>query len=384
MNARPCCDCGKNNALSDRRRCGSCEYTRRFRPQDGASRASAPAEREREVRPPTVEESLQIRQLRQSNASLREQLEAAMKELTNLSARTAFIEEVQSRFAPMTIKARSRDRNQREAAHVLCCSDWHVEETVDHAKVNGLNEFNLDIADKRIDRLLSGFLWTHELHKQRFHIRDIILWLGGDLISGHIHPELMSTTELHPSEAILWLMERIVAMVDELLASTDVEKVRIPCTPGNHGRTTEKMRVATSAENSFEWMLYQFLAMHYRGESRVEVYAPKASIIYVDVYNTTIRFMHGHEVQYNSGVGGITIPLNKFISRANVGREADMTCIGHWHSYTPGRRSTVNGSLIGYNEYAASRGFEFEPPQQASFLVDSQYGVCMQTPIWVE
>lgn len=322
--------------------------------------------------------------MRQSNAALRERLDAALKELIDLSSRTAFIEELQAGFIPPKVESRSRLRSSRSATQVLCCSDWHVEEIVDPAKVNGLNEYNLDVADARIDRLVSGFLWTHELHRQKFEIRHIVLWLGGDLISGHIHPELMSTTELHPSEAVLWLMERIVAAVDEILASTDVERVIIPCTPGNHGRTTEKMRVATSAENSFEWMLYQFLALHYKSEPRVEVYAPKASILYVDVYDTTLRFMHGHEIQYGSGVGGISIPLNKFIARADTSRSADMTCIGHWHSYSPGRRSIVNGSLIGYNAYAASRGFEFERPQQASFLIDSQHGVCMQTPIWVD
>ena len=410
---KTCIECDENPALTDRRRCGQCEYlhrqvlaSQRYRGEQASTgpdrlrragpRTAPEAERDEphvveagrpiESRPasPIIEESMKLRQLRQSNAQLRNQVEQLMKELTDLSMRTEFIEEMQAQFIPPSVRARDRNRSHREAVQVLLCSDWHVEENVDKVKVNGLNEFNLDIAAERINQLVSGFLWTHELHRQKFNIRDIVLWLGGDLISGHIHPELMSTTELHPTEAVLWLMERIVAMVNELFASIDVEKVIIFCTPGNHGRTTEKMRVATSAENSFEWLLYQFLALHYKREPRVDVYAPKASIIYVDLYDTTLRFMHGHEIQYGSGVGGISIPLNKFIARADAGRPADLTCIGHWHSYTPGRRAVVNGSLIGYNEYAASRGFEFERPQQASFLVDSQYGVCMQTPIWLE
>lgn len=38
------------------------------------------------------------------------------------------------------------------------CSDWHVEENVTAASVNGLNEFNLKIAEQRIDKLTASIL----------------------------------------------------------------------------------------------------------------------------------------------------------------------------------------------------------------------------------
>jgi hypothetical protein len=46
--------------------------------------------------------------------------------------------------------------------------------------------------------------------------------------------------------------------------------------------------------------------------------------------------------------------------------------MGHYHNYgEPNARTTLNGSLKGYDEYAASAGFPYQEPLQAFLLLDA-------------
>lgn len=96
--------------------------------------------------------------------------------------------------------------------------------------------------------------------------------------------------------------------------------------------------------------------------------------------------MHGHSINGGSGVGGISIPINKAIARFDQAQQADVTLLGHFHQLTHGGRFIVNGSLPGVTAYSLK--FGFEPPRQAFFTIAHAYGqprgISMFTPIWVD
>ncbi len=60
-----------------------------------------------------------------------------------------------------------------------------------------------------------------------------------------------------------------------------------------------------------------------------------------------------------------------------------MDCMGHWHTYMPGRKAIVNGSVIGYNAFAQECGFAVEPPEQTLFFVEKKHGLTSIEPIFV-
>jgi len=313
----------------------------------------------------------------------RRELKRLAHELHLAQERTRVLDAFARVAAPPVVR-REVASGMREATAVVLCSDWHVEEPVEPEKVNGLNEYNLEIAAKRIDRMTEGTLWLLGMHRAKFQIRDLILWLGGDLMTGHIHDELVESALLHPVETVLWLQNHLIPMIDTIAASGGLERIIVPCSPGNHGRTTEKRRIQTNAENSYEWLLYQHLAMHYAGHPQVQIVAPKSQLIYLNVYDRVLRFTHGESVGFGGGVGGISIPLNKAIAGWNVAHRADVTCLGHFHQLTNLEHLVVNGSLIGHNPFAVAIRAPFEHPRQAFFLMDSRRGKCCNTPIWVD
>ena len=58
--------------------------------------------------------------------------------------------------------------------------------------------------------------------------------------------------------------------------------------------------------------------------------------------------------------------------------------LGHWHQLIQLERLIVNGSLKGYDEYAYSNNFGFEPPRQALWLTNHDHGITFSIPIYVD
>lgn len=307
-----------------------------------------------------------------------------VSDLSDARAHLDLVREVEAAERPSPIVCRDRSRlPRREATALACASDWHLEEEVDPAKVAGRNRYNLEIAEQRVRRFFESVRWATTYNRSAFTIRDLVLWLGGDLITGYLHPDNVETNQLSPVNAIAFALAHIEAGIRYLLEDPELERIVIPCNDGNHGRLTEKMRVAARTDNSIEWLLYTMLARTFANEPRVTFDVARGSHVYLDVYGRTIRFTHGDDTRYGGGVGGVTIPIYKALARWDTVRRADLTVMGHYHQLTSLRDLIINGSLIGHSPYALSIGARFEEPAQAFTIIDSLRGKSVSVPLWV-
>lgn len=272
---------------------------------------------------------------------------------------------------------------QRIGVPVMLCSDWHVEERVDPEKVNGINRYNLDIANDCIDKLAEAFAAMIE-DSPRFDVRTAVVALMGDLISGYIHEELVESNFLSPQRAQIWLLDRIERMLRRILAlCPSVERLIVTMNSGNHGRATHKQRVSTREDNSLEQVVYQSLARIFRDEKRIEFVIADSEWIEIDVMGFTIAFTHGDSFQYGGGVGGMSIPIRRGIARQFAGRKIHQYCMGHFHQRQDFGDIQINGSLIGYSPYAMRIHAAPEPRMQSWFMVDSTRGKSVSAPIWL-
>jgi hypothetical protein len=57
--------------------------------------------------------------------------------------------------------------------------------------------------------------------------------------------------------------------------------------------------------------------------------------------------------------------------------------IGHWHTAISIKEVVVNGSVVGYDSYAMSFGFDFEKPTQQLIFINKQYGIILHAPIYL-
>jgi len=208
---------------------------------------------------------------------------------------------------------------------------------------------------------------VHCEERQIAKIDRVVVWLGGDFISGHIHDDTAELAQMAPLTATRWIGERLRAFIDAV--AENASEVIVATNSGNHGRSTEKLRVGTEMEHSFEQHLYLTLAAA-ETKPNVRWQVGTGYLNYLNLDGFVVRFHHGHAVKYQGGIGGIHVPLNKSIAAWDATERADLTCLGHWHQFSAGRRYVSNGSVIGHSAYAVRIKAEYERPCQAAIVID--------------
>jgi hypothetical protein len=268
----------------------------------------------------------------------------------------------------------------------LITSDWHVEQRVDPDEVDGKNRFNPQIAEVRVQRFFEKGLRLVEIERSATKINTLVLGILGDLVSGYIHEDLMSTNFKTPPEAIVFCEELLYSGINYLIKNGKFDKIHIICQPGNHSRITPKRHHTKGAAKTLEWILFHNLAKTYErlNEHRVEFIIPKGYKYIHKEFDFPIRFCHGTFFKYNKGVGGATVSINRTLLRWNKSQPAYLNVHGHLHQYDPTRSYIQNGSLIGYTSMAAEEGYEYDEPKQTFFLIEKRYGLVVNRPIYLE
>ncbi len=279
---------------------------------------------------------------------------------------------------------RKRSPAGRGVAAIIPATDWHTEERITLEAVNGKNEFNLAVAERRIKRFYNGALEMIEWQNHRKKVVEIWHPLLGDLITGHIHEELLETNTLSPTEACLFVSEMVCSGIDLWLKETGLP-IFIPTCCGNHGRTTPKKRIKTSCRNSFEWMLYMTMAKYYKFNPRVHWMVGQSEFNIQTVMGRKVRFHHGDCFKGGGGIGGVTVPINRGVASLQKIDTCDFDIFGHFHAFLYHFPSWVCcPSLIGYSEFAYSIRAEFQHPAQAFIVIDRDYGITLATLITLE
>jgi hypothetical protein len=327
---------------------------------------------------------IQRHEKRVQQRDTRSEMEDLVLQLKEARKRQAFLDDMAAHREPPRIARHEKTSRVREVAAVVLLSDLHVECVVRPDAVAFRNEYNLEIADRRLEKFLQGLIWLIEHHRAsgKVALNELVLWFGGDMMEGFIHEENLQSNELSPTETIRWLKPRLRNILHTLRKVLDIN-ITVPCDFGNHGRSTKKMPVATAYSNSYEWLMYQDLAEEFANEPQIQFDAGPSAHHYVDVLGWMCHFHHGHEVKYQGGVGGLGIPLLKRVPMWERLTPSHYHFIGHHHTFRLYGRTLVNGSLKGYDDFAQSIGADYEDPQQAFALIDAHRGMSDVRPIWV-
>lgn len=267
-----------------------------------------------------------------------------------------------------------------QATAIWLASDWHVGEKVTFAQTNGINEYNPDISLARGTTYFQHALKLTNMFGKDVDIDTVVLALLGDFITGHLHLDAVENNYMAPVEEALYA-KQIIASGIQFVLDNSKYKLVIPCASGNHGRTTKFSHFGSENGHSLEYFMYVSLRDQFAGNKRVEFIISEGAHTYVEVYNYPVRFLHGHDMKYGGGVGGLTVPVNKAIAQWDKARRAYLTCFGHFHQRFDGGNFLANGSMIGYNAFALSIKASAEAPAQQMCLIDRKRGKTVVAPI---
>ena len=332
-----------------------------------------------------VDKDLKLHKLKTKTSSLNKKYRNALIELSECQTELEQYREVselrKSIIIPNDWEVLKKDG--KEVVAFTLASDWHVDEIVNPAEIGGVNAYNLDIATYRIEMYFRYVLRLIQMCRHESKIKRLVIGALGDSISGWIHEELMEASALTPPEAIMKVFELWVSGLDFLLEHGELDEIDIICCCGNHSRITQRQQVKRSNKKTYEWILYQTLIRWYamKGETRIRFKLSEGYFNWLTVFEKDIRFHHGEGIRYLGGVGGIHIPLRKAIAQWNKAKHADLDIMGHWHSRETSRDYVINGSVIGYNEFAQRIKADYAPPEQAFFILHPTFGKTAEFPI---
>lgn len=278
----------------------------------------------------------------------------------------------------------SRKKSGRSGIPTLFLSDLHWGEVVAPGQIHSLNEYNVSIAKRRLQRVISRAMTLCFEHMTSPDYPGIVLALGGDLVSGDIHEELSETNELTSGETLIDIVGALTWAIDRLLEK--FPEVYVPGVAGNHGRMHKKPRAKNRAFTNFDWIICQLLRKHFAKERRVKWLIPDGPDAWYRIYSHRYLLTHGDQFRGGDGIIGALGPImrgqvRKMARNSNIGLEFDTMLIGHWHQWMALRRVIVNGSLKGYDEYAAQNNFAYEPPIQGLWFTHPTRGITATWPI---
>jgi hypothetical protein len=311
----------------------------------------------------------ELARLRSELATYRSRYKAALAQIDKERERADAMASLQGvKPVALTKAVKGGKRTKHDATAVLMLSDVHAEERVLPETVNGENDYSLDVCQQRLGELEERFLECLQHERNQADIRRVLIWLGGDFITGHIHPDCMEVAQLSPMNATRWIAERLRGLINRV--AENVESVIVCTNAGNHGRSTEKNRIATELDHSWEQLMYFTLAREEQNKN-VQWQIAEGHLGYIDLDGFLVRTTHGHSIRFAGGVYGLALPASKAIARWDAGRKASLTIFGHYHSWgwLRGARYIANGSVIGHSPYA-ERVASPERPCQGMAIID--------------
>lgn len=267
-------------------------------------------------------------------------------------------------------------------------SDWHSFEVVRKEEVEGHNSYNGAVQATRIKSLVANAIRLPSLIKTQSPPEGCIVHLGGDMLSGDIHDELVETNEMASLPACIKTAEWLCWALGKL--ADHYGKVHVLAVTGNHGRQTKKPRKKRRVETNYDYHTYCLVEKYFSdtGDTRVTFNIPTGLDAHVTVFGHTYCLTHGDSLGVRGGnaIIGVLGPVARGEikirkSKDSMEQSYDTLLIGHFHQYINLETVVVNGSLKGYDEYAASMRYPYAPPKQAMWVHHPERGRIWAQPI---
>lgn len=271
----------------------------------------------------------------------------------------------------------------------LLITDTHFDEVVKPEEVDGINAYNREIAEIRLEGAFKGGWKLAKKYLAGVTYDGVCMMLGGDIFSGLIHEELKESNEADVIASVVHWIEPLEAGIN--LLAEEFGKVHVVGVPGNHGRNTRKPRFKGRATDNFDWLLYKLIERDFKKREDVTIQVGNAMDAHVQVYNTRYLLTHGDQFKGGSGISGAMAPLmlgahRKTRRQSAAGRPYDVMVMGHFHHELslPSQGLIVGPCLKGYDEFAYGNNFPPGPAAQALWLTTPEHGVTFRAPIFVQ
>ena len=315
--------------------------------------------------------------------------DASQKELMGYDSLKEFVTGFRTGVKPPKGWSYKPRKKSRGGTPLLHWSDWHIGEVVSLSQTAGYNEFNMDIAERRIKMLVQKTLDLCFVHSAYPTYEEVVVVLGGDMVSGQIH-DLRETNE----GTIMEQVKETAVLIMDALKTVQVQfpRVRVYCVVGNHGRNSYKPKTKNRVQDNFEWLLYHFLAAMFSDNEHIHFEIPDDTDVIFEVEGHRFLATHGDSTGARGG-DGIIGPAGPIIRGEKRVRDSNLfldlpydTCLmGHYHIEFGMAHVKVNPTLKGYDEFARYvLRVRPERPAQNLFFIHPEEGIVDEKRVYLE
>ena len=267
-------------------------------------------------------------------------------------------------------------------------SDTHIGESVNPEQMVGLNNYNLDIFNRRLHGWANKLLELVNFRRNIANVDNLIIPMLGDMISGDIHEELARSNIANCMEQMIRGANLIAQSL--MFLAPHFENIHVPCVVGNHGRMTRKPPMKDKYMD-WDYMMYQWVSTFCKQQENITFEIPKSFIHIFSVYKSKILIMHGDSVSGAGSNTSITRAITNLRGvlqyekelKETLGSEEnpvtfDSAMIGHFHRIDEIDIGTgelhICGTMKGPDEFALQRLHAATKPKQLVTYWHPQYG----------
>ena len=137
---------------------------------------------------------------------------------------------------------------------------------------------------------------------------------------------------------------------------------------------------------NYETLMYEHIRDVANAEKLpVEFIIPKGDKAVLDLPGNRFLFEHGDAIRSKGiGVCGIYPALGRYRLKMRETVGQTKLFIGHFHQCCQIAGATVNGSIVGFDNYALRNGFAWERPAQMYEVYDSSIGLLNTRQIYCD
>ena len=267
---------------------------------------------------------------------------------------------------------------------VMQISDSHMGSMQMADEIEGFNEYNPEICERRSLEYVKRFLDWVGMHRSAYTLNECAVLVTGDLISGDIHDELKITNAFPTPVQVVKVAELLTKQIALLAPHFHQVTVHF-LVEDNHARLTKKPQMKEAGYNSLNYVVGKMVEAYLAKHSNVEFKLYPQFEKVVTVSGRQYLISHGHKI-----VGWMGIPwygIERRVSKESMARmqiimnDLNMAkqigfhkyIFGHWHTPFESPLYACCGSIQGCDAYDHSQG-RFSLPSQSSWMVHSKHG----------
>lgn len=268
---------------------------------------------------------------------------AVLREYSRVEAIKEYIElKLDERKPRPFIKCNYAIKNGNEAS--LLVSDLHCYATVDSI----FNTYNIDVLRERMAKLANKTIaWCHRESVEYLNVEIL-----GDMISGIIHGSTIAQAQEDIIDQVLDVSDILTDFI--LSLKSEIPHITVYSVYGNHGRTMQGKSDAANKSN-YERIIPAYIRKELRNND--------IQVIDSGFEDFVAYFLRdGRLIVCTHGTNDNPTTVNKTFTKL-LGQDVFDIHMGHFHNPKEGDGTTVNGSVIGSDDYSISKRFYNIPTQ---------------------